>query len=110
MPNDTNCKYCGRIAFRATWILFRIYVGLANTLFLIKPGIDRPCTLMETAYGLSHARFVAWNPAVKQDCSGLYPGYEYCVSIPNFKPTYTTPAPATYTEPAAAYLTASSSP
>ncbi|KAK3898440.1 hypothetical protein C8A05DRAFT_18986 [Staphylotrichum tortipilum] len=71
--------------------------------------IDEPCTLMETAYGLSHPRFVAWNPAVQQNCSGLSPGYEYCVSIPNYKPTYTTPSPATYTEPAASYLTASSS-
>ncbi|RKU47569.1 hypothetical protein DL546_007056 [Coniochaeta pulveracea] len=54
--------------------------------------INRPCEIMETTFGLQHARFVAWNPAVKDNCAGIYPLYEYCVSIPNFKPTYTTPA------------------
>ncbi|RYP41942.1 hypothetical protein DL768_010417 [Monosporascus sp. mg162] len=51
-----------------------------------------PCTQIETKFGLSHARFVAWNPAVKTNCTGLYLGYDYCVSIPGYKPTYTTPA------------------
>ncbi|KAH7081116.1 hypothetical protein BKA63DRAFT_201695 [Paraphoma chrysanthemicola] len=48
-----------------------------------------PCAVMETQYGLSHARFVAWNPSVFQNCTGIVYGYDYCVSIPNYKPTYT---------------------
>ncbi|KAF2733508.1 hypothetical protein EJ04DRAFT_438887, partial [Polyplosphaeria fusca] len=27
-----------------------------------------PCGIIETKYGLQHARFVAWNPAVGQNC------------------------------------------
>ncbi len=54
--------------------------------------VDQPCQILETQFGLSHARFVAWNPAVQTNCSGIYPGYEYCVSIPNYRPTYMTPS------------------
>ncbi|KAI2463544.1 hypothetical protein F4781DRAFT_416270 [Annulohypoxylon bovei var. microspora] len=49
-----------------------------------------PCQEVETQYGISHDRFVAWNPAVLDNCTGLYMGYDYCVSIPNYRPTYTT--------------------
>ncbi|KAI1381144.1 hypothetical protein F4677DRAFT_118218 [Hypoxylon crocopeplum] len=51
--------------------------------------VDLPCQILETKFGLSHARFVAWNPAVQQNCTGIYPYYDYCVSIPGYKPTYT---------------------
>ncbi|KAH8682066.1 hypothetical protein BX600DRAFT_544497 [Xylariales sp. PMI_506] len=54
--------------------------------------IDQPCQIIETEYGISHLRFVAWNPVVQDNCTGLYLGYDYCVSIPNYKPTYTTTA------------------
>ncbi|KAI8945349.1 hypothetical protein F4801DRAFT_568522 [Xylaria longipes] len=54
---------------------------------------DLPCQIIETQYGLSHARFVAWNPAVLSNCTGMYPGYDYCVSIPHYVPTYTTTTP-----------------
>ncbi|KAI1120092.1 hypothetical protein F5Y10DRAFT_290339 [Nemania abortiva] len=54
---------------------------------------DLPCQIIETQYGLSHARFIAWNPAVLDNCTGLYPGYDYCVSIPHYVPTYTTTTP-----------------
>ncbi|KAI1742124.1 hypothetical protein F4680DRAFT_446198 [Xylaria scruposa] len=63
---------------------------------------DLPCQIIETPYGLSHARFVAWNPAVLNNCTGMYPGYDYCVSIPHYKPTYTstTPPAPSFTPPA----------
>ncbi|KAK8036494.1 hypothetical protein PG991_001631 [Apiospora marii] len=54
--------------------------------------VRNPCQIIETQFGVSHARFVAWNPAVQTNCSGLYRGYDYCVSIPGYKPTYTTPS------------------
>lgn len=49
-----------------------------------------PCQIIETKFGLSHARFVAWNPAVLSNCTGINRFYDYCVSIPNYKPTYST--------------------
>ncbi|KAK3331670.1 hypothetical protein B0T19DRAFT_438558 [Cercophora scortea] len=48
------------------------------------------CTDFETNFGLLHARFVAWNPSVKTDCTGVVQGYDYCVSIPGYKPITTT--------------------
>ncbi|KAI0141569.1 hypothetical protein GGR57DRAFT_404025 [Xylariaceae sp. FL1272] len=50
----------------------------------------QPCQIIETKFGLSHARFVAWNPAVLTNCTEMYSGYDYCVSIPHYVPTYTT--------------------
>ncbi|KAH7392283.1 hypothetical protein DE146DRAFT_634435 [Phaeosphaeria sp. MPI-PUGE-AT-0046c] len=52
-----------------------------------------PCGVIETAYGLQHARFVAWNPAVGQNCTEMEAGYDYCVSIPGFKPKYSSYVP-----------------
>ncbi|KAL8366130.1 hypothetical protein RB595_004753 [Gaeumannomyces hyphopodioides] len=45
------------------------------------------CSVIEQRYGLSHARFVAWNPSVLSDCSGINIGYEYCVGTPQFPGT-----------------------
>jgi hypothetical protein len=52
-------------------------------------GRLNPCDIIETKFGLQHARFVAWNPSVNVNCTNLRYGYGYCVSIPNYKPTYT---------------------
>ncbi|KAJ3577806.1 hypothetical protein NPX13_g2762 [Xylaria arbuscula] len=49
---------------------------------------NSPCQIIETKFGLSHARFVAWNPSVLSNCTEIYSGYDYCVSIPNYVPTY----------------------
>ncbi|CAI4213540.1 unnamed protein product [Parascedosporium putredinis] len=38
------------------------------------------CKFIEELYGLSHERFVAWNPALKYGCD-IFAGYDYCVSI-----------------------------
>ncbi|KAI0400687.1 hypothetical protein F4802DRAFT_583672 [Xylaria palmicola] len=79
---------------------------------------NMPCQTFESKFGLQHARFVAWNPTVKDDCksnsysilrggaelgvgngmtnfnvgSGIVKDYDYCVSIPGYKPT-NTPSP-----------------
>ncbi|KAH7304438.1 hypothetical protein B0I35DRAFT_484484 [Stachybotrys elegans] len=46
-----------------------------------------PCGTVEAKYGLQHARFVAWNPTVQSNCSGIRVGYEYCVGTPQFPGT-----------------------
>ncbi|KAL2757508.1 carbohydrate-binding module family 50 protein [Sodiomyces alcalophilus JCM 7366] len=51
----------------------------------VDPDND-PCGQIEQEYGLQHARFVAWNPSLQQDCSGIVEGYEYCVGTPSFPP------------------------
>ncbi|KAI3336890.1 hypothetical protein HD806DRAFT_475086 [Xylariaceae sp. AK1471] len=51
--------------------------------------LDLPCQIIETKYGLSHARFVAWNPSVLNNCTEIYTGYDYCVSVPYYTPSYT---------------------
>ncbi|KAH8895447.1 hypothetical protein GQ53DRAFT_839064 [Thozetella sp. PMI_491] len=48
---------------------------------------NNPCGTIETKYGLQHARFVAWNPSVQNDCSGIQLWYEYCVGTPQFPGT-----------------------
>ncbi|KPM43213.1 hypothetical protein AK830_g3333 [Neonectria ditissima] len=78
-----------------------------------QPGIAESCTTWHVAkkgsqcntivakYGnLNMAKFVKWNPAVNEDCSGLWLGYSYCVGIKSDpatkpKPTSTTKKPTT---------------
>lgn len=38
------------------------------------------CYDVATAHGITLAQFVAWNPAVGNDCAGLLLDYYYCVS------------------------------
>ncbi|KAK3367561.1 hypothetical protein B0H63DRAFT_515399 [Podospora didyma] len=52
----------------------------------IKPA-NNPCGTIETKYGLQHARFVAWNPSLLNDCSGIRLWYSYCVGTPQFPGT-----------------------
>ncbi|KAL1641021.1 hypothetical protein SLS58_006463 [Diplodia intermedia] len=51
------------------------------------------CTAIVNRYGtFSMADFTTWNPAVGEDCSGLWLGYYYCVGVPGTptaKPTTT---------------------
>ncbi|KAF2121004.1 hypothetical protein BDV96DRAFT_641641 [Lophiotrema nucula] len=37
------------------------------------------CWAIANANGITLDQFVAWNPAVKSDCSGLWPDYYYCI-------------------------------
>ncbi|KAJ5933735.1 carbohydrate-binding module family 50 protein [Penicillium verhagenii] len=40
------------------------------------------CSSIETAFGITSAQFIAWNPTISSDCSsGLLYGYSYCVGI-----------------------------
>ncbi|KAL5328782.1 hypothetical protein ACEPPN_002286 [Leptodophora sp. 'Broadleaf-Isolate-01'] len=61
--------------------------------------MELPCQDIETKFGLNHARFVAWNPAVLNTCRGMVAGYDYCVSIPNYRPVYTTTSSISVTSP-----------
>lgn len=38
--------------------------------------------MLEKKYSLTHAQFLAWNPAVSQDCvNGFWGDYAYCVGV-----------------------------
>lgn len=40
------------------------------------------CPSVEAAFGITHAQFLQWNPAVSQDCSqNFWLNYDYCVGI-----------------------------
>ncbi|KAK0625192.1 hypothetical protein B0T17DRAFT_265090 [Bombardia bombarda] len=40
------------------------------------------CASVETAFGITHAQFLLWNPAVSADCSqNFWLGYTYCVGV-----------------------------
>ncbi|KAF4156831.1 hypothetical protein CNMCM6936_000148 [Aspergillus lentulus] len=39
------------------------------------------CWSIEQAYVIRADDFVSWNPAVGEDCSGLWLGYSYCVGV-----------------------------
>ncbi|PSN61474.1 hypothetical protein BS50DRAFT_651682 [Corynespora cassiicola Philippines] len=52
------------------------------------------CTYFEEFWGISHEDFVAWNPSVKDDCSGIKVGNSYCVEVirkPTPTPSSSTP-------------------
>ncbi|KAK2015703.1 LysM domain-containing protein [Colletotrichum eremochloae] len=56
------------------------------------------CSTVEALYGLTHAQFLAWNPAVSQDClTNFWAGSAYCVgtSSPSGGATATTTRAAT---------------
>lgn len=55
--------------------------------------VDRDdCAVVEKNYGIAHADFIRWNPAVSSDCkTNFWKGYAYCVSIdPNASEIKTT--------------------
>ncbi|KAJ2970858.1 hypothetical protein NUW58_g9574 [Xylaria curta] len=67
----------------------------------VDPKTDPDCTYYDTAYtetddctyfeewwGIPHKDFVAWNPSVLDDCSGIKVGNSYCVEVTR-KPTTT---------------------
>ncbi|KAF7550305.1 hypothetical protein G7Z17_g5790 [Cylindrodendrum hubeiense] len=61
------------------------------------------CDTIVDEYGLTTKEFVKWNPAVGDDCSGLWAKYWYCVSIPGHElaNTSTTTTTSTPTSPIA---------
>jgi hypothetical protein len=42
---------------------------------------DVYCQDMANNAGITLSQLYAWNPALNGDCSGLYPGYAYCVGV-----------------------------
>ncbi|TQW00805.1 LysM domain-containing protein [Cordyceps javanica] len=53
------------------------------TYYFTTTSKDDTCSFIEGYWGISHKDFVAWNPAVKDDCSGIEIGYSYCVDVNN---------------------------
>ena len=48
------------------------------------------CPSIEKYYNLPFPQFLAWNPEVQSDCSGLWVNYYVCVMVEGYKPTTTT--------------------
>lgn len=49
------------------------------------------CSLVESTFGITHAQFIAWNPAVSEDCStNFWIGDTYCVGVSTTGATSTT--------------------
>ncbi|RYO86656.1 hypothetical protein DL764_008976 [Monosporascus ibericus] len=78
----------------------------------VDPGTAPDCTFFDTAYdksyncqyfeeswGISHADFVAWNPSVKDDCSGIKVGNSYCIEVNNGEPRPTTTSASSTVQP-----------
>ncbi|EXK25264.1 hypothetical protein FOMG_18060 [Fusarium oxysporum f. sp. melonis 26406] len=47
------------------------------------------CSSIEKYYNLPFSQFLAWNPEVNGDCSGLWANYYVCVMVEGYKPTTT---------------------
>lgn len=51
-----------------------------NKWYVIAQGDN--CGTVETKFGISHAQFIAWNPAVSNDClTNFWLGQAYCVGL-----------------------------
>ncbi|EEU38109.1 uncharacterized protein NECHADRAFT_84348 [Fusarium vanettenii 77-13-4] len=57
------------------------------------------CDTITKEYGLTTKEFVKWNPALKDDCSGLWAKYYFCVSIPEHKTATTSASTASLARP-----------
>ncbi|KAJ3492168.1 hypothetical protein NLG97_g5463 [Lecanicillium saksenae] len=58
------------------------------------------CQKVVDKYGsFSLADFIRWNPAVGEQCTGLWLGYYYCVGIPGTPTTPTSSTPSSTTSP-----------
>ncbi|KZL71567.1 hypothetical protein CI238_12141 [Colletotrichum incanum] len=52
---------------------------------IIKAG--NTCASLETQYSITHAQFLAWNPAVSNNCvTNFWPDYAYCVGLASSHP------------------------
>ncbi|KAF2012853.1 carbohydrate-binding module family 50 protein [Aaosphaeria arxii CBS 175.79] len=58
------------------------------------------CNKIVSAHGISLSTFIAWNPAVGDDCSGLWAKTYYCVGIPGSTPSPSSSSPPKTTTPA----------
>ncbi|OAA63388.1 peptidoglycan-binding protein [Niveomyces insectorum RCEF 264] len=81
-----------------------------NNWYLAKKNDD--CSTVEAAYGITHAQFLKWNPAVSSDCTtNFWAGEAYCVGVGNIvsKPTTTTATKTTSTKSSSSSSSKSSS-
>ncbi|KAF9876845.1 hypothetical protein CkaCkLH20_05691 [Colletotrichum karsti] len=59
-----------------------------NKWYVISNGDN--CGTVETKFGITHAQFIAWNPAVSNDCiTNFWLGQAYCVGLGTAAPTTT---------------------
>ncbi|KAK4465898.1 LysM domain-containing protein [Cladorrhinum samala] len=57
-----------------------------NKWYVIESGDN--CNTVETKFGIAHADFIAWNPAVPNDClANFWLGQAYCVGVRLWEPT-----------------------
>ncbi|KAF3172087.1 hypothetical protein TWF788_009530 [Orbilia oligospora] len=59
-----------------------------NKFYFVKSGDG--CSPIASQFGVTLANFYAWNPAVKNDCSGLWANVYVCVGLIGSTPTPTT--------------------
>ena len=53
-----------------------------NKWYTVKSGDS--CFAVEQTFGITHAQFIAWNPAVSDDClTNFWPNDAYCVGVDN---------------------------
>ncbi|GAB0145996.1 hypothetical protein EsHS_00006410 [Epichloe bromicola] len=65
-----------------------------NRWHVVVEGDD--CAVVEKKYGIAHADFIKWNPAVPSDCkTNFWKGYAYCVSIDPNAPEITSTTSST---------------
>jgi LysM domain len=51
-----------------------------NKWYTVKSGDG--CYSVETAFGITHAQFISWNPSVSNDClTNFWLGYAYCIGV-----------------------------
>lgn len=73
--SDNDNSYSGYYAFTYTnWYVERLY-----GVYEAQPGDG--CYDIAAEYGVTLDEVYAWNPAVGDDCSGLWPDYYYCVGM-----------------------------
>lgn len=69
-------------------------VANCDAFYLVQSGDT--CATISSKKGITLSQFVAWNPAAKSDCSGLWANTYACVSIVGHSPpTSTTAKPTT---------------
>jgi hypothetical protein len=71
-------------------------IATCNKWYTVKSGDG--CYSVETAFAITHAQFIAWNPAVSNDClTNFWLGYAYCIGVGSVVTTSSFPIAVTST-------------
>jgi hypothetical protein len=71
-------------------------IPTCNKWYTVKSGDG--CYSVETAFTITHAQFIAWNPAVSNDClTNFWLGYAYCIGVGSVVTTSSSPIAVTST-------------